>query len=243
MLTLEQEIFVKRIGKFALVAILVAFPVYVLFLQDMVQGMFSGEQQPAQRPVIVQERPQQETAQAEQSVQQPPPVQEQRREPVVRRPEPEPARVQPRTETATTQQRTTQQPARRQERAQTTEQARTTATAIPTILGDRALLFSSTMVTEEHLREYRIRNMGNADLQVKSVRISGADGESFALKSPSVFTVKPGEFTTVLIAFTPATSGAKRATLNIEHNDPREGAFVIELVGSAISNDRAENLR
>ncbi|HUH03722.1 MAG TPA: choice-of-anchor D domain-containing protein, partial [Kofleriaceae bacterium] len=69
-----------------------------------------------------------------------------------------------------------------------------------------------------------VSNFGTADLSISQVSIFGTGASSFAITSgqvpPPTFVVAPGAQTSWQLRCTPATVGAKSATLRIVSNDP-----------------------
>ncbi len=80
-----------------------------------------------------------------------------------------------------------------------------------------------------------LRNMGSADLSVSSLAISGVDSAEFSIIGGGPpFILNPDSSRVVEVGFSPATAGAKTATLNIASNDPDENPFAIPLAGNGL---------
>jgi hypothetical protein len=81
-----------------------------------------------------------------------------------------------------------------------------------------------------------IFNHGGQILYVVSMSITGPDASDFFVASvPDAFNVPPGpDGHTVTVGFHPASSGEKRATLNIFSNDPDADPYQIELIANAV---------
>lgn len=80
-----------------------------------------------------------------------------------------------------------------------------------------------------------VRNAGDDDLSGLAVSLSGADAEDFAVAASPAETLPPESNTTFTIRFTPATSGAKAALLQLSSNDADENPFDIGLSGRALA--------
>jgi hypothetical protein len=240
---LEREIKVKRIGIVVIIFILAAFPVYVLFLEGFIQSTFSGDGKSAvPTPQIVES----------------PIIEEQSTTPTqIATPEQAPIQTPPRTETLLP--RTEREPERQVTRQAQTPPARAQVSTprrqevqtpvetpiqrqpMPMISGERALFFTSTAINSENIKEYHLQNTGDGDLQIGTIRITGSDAGSFALGSSPTLRIPPGGSEILTIIFNPTETGAKRAILQIDHNDQRENTFTVELIGSAISENITQN--
>ncbi|MHC4248269.1 MAG: LamG-like jellyroll fold domain-containing protein, partial [Planctomycetota bacterium] len=79
-----------------------------------------------------------------------------------------------------------------------------------------------------------IRNASETDLNVFQVAISGPDADSFRIVSDSGETsLEAGRARDVRIAFVPAATGARSATVLVMSTDPDEGLVRIPLAGEA----------
>lgn len=67
--------------------------------------------------------------------------------------------------------------------------------------------------------------MSTDDLVVGTVTITGADADQFSIQNDYVSgqTLSPGDSATFEVVFSPTSTEAKSATLNIPSNDPDEG--------------------
>jgi endo-1,4-beta-D-glucanase Y len=87
---------------------------------------------------------------------------------------------------------------------------------------------SSTPVT------FTIENLGNANLTVGTITLSGTDAGSFSItQSSSTSVTGPTGTATFTVTFSPATVGAKTATISIANDDSDENPYVIILTGTA----------
>ncbi|MDY6969946.1 MAG: choice-of-anchor D domain-containing protein, partial [Spirochaetota bacterium] len=78
-----------------------------------------------------------------------------------------------------------------------------------------------------------ITNIGTANLEIGSITVDGDDSSEFTTQNDSCSgqTIEPSGSLTIEIIFTPASSGAKSAYLNIPSNDSYTGDLQIELNG------------
>lgn len=82
-------------------------------------------------------------------------------------------------------------------------------------------------------RSVTLRNTGNADLTIDSIRLSGTDANQFKItQQPTLpITLAAGSSTTVSIAFNPTTIGPMGALLQINTNDPDTPQATVNLRG------------
>lgn len=81
-------------------------------------------------------------------------------------------------------------------------------------------------------RVFTIRNTGTGTLSGLSAAFTGASAGSFSSSAFGATSLAPNATTTVTVSFTPSTSGAKSATLQIASNDADENPFDIQLTGT-----------
>ncbi|MBN1779736.1 choice-of-anchor D domain-containing protein [bacterium] len=81
---------------------------------------------------------------------------------------------------------------------------------------------------------FTIDNAGSADLTLTTpLTITGADAGQFSIEAqPAVSTVNAENSTTFTVRFTPASPGAKTATISIANNDSDENPYVLVLNGT-----------
>ena len=89
-------------------------------------------------------------------------------------------------------------------------------------------------------RTFTIRNVGGADLTGVGTTIGGTDAGEFSVISPPSTTISPGGISSFTIEWTPASAGAKTASLQVASNDSNENPFDIGLTGTG--NDPAPRL-
>jgi gliding motility-associated-like protein len=88
------------------------------------------------------------------------------------------------------------------------------------------LVFSSTLLDEEQVKDLVISNTGNATLNISDIQLTG----DFALDSQAPSSIAPGLDATISIRFTPTAAGERTGALTISNNsDVPE--FLINLSG------------
>jgi trimeric autotransporter adhesin len=84
-----------------------------------------------------------------------------------------------------------------------------------------------------------IQNRGTAALSLTGtplVAISGMNAADFAITQPGSATVAAGSTEQFTVAFTPAATGARTATLSIANNDSDENPYTLTLTGAATTS-------
>lgn len=84
---------------------------------------------------------------------------------------------------------------------------------------------------------FTVHNVGYADLVVGPIKITGKKADQFAIQNDNVTnkTIIPGGSATLQVVFTPTSTEAKSATLNIPSNDPDEATVLVSLSGSGVT--------
>ncbi len=84
---------------------------------------------------------------------------------------------------------------------------------------------------------FTVRNVGYADLVVGTISITGTNANQFAIQNDNVSNeaIIPGGSATLQVIFTPTSTGAKSATLNIPSNDPDEPTVLVSLSGTGVT--------
>ncbi len=84
-----------------------------------------------------------------------------------------------------------------------------------------------------------IRNLGDADLLLGTLSLTGVDTSEFSILAPdpSDSTVAPGDSTEAVVRFSPSSAGAKFATLVIPSDDPDEATVSVSLTGVGLVPD------
>jgi hypothetical protein len=100
----------------------------------------------------------------------------------------------------------------------------------------RRLIFSTAQAEARPTRVVRVRNIGNADLTVTEMSVSGTNDENFSIEDADAadgFTLNPGGHRDVPIDFTPNTTGYGRyaAQLTTVSDDPNAPEVVTQLKG------------
>ena len=86
-------------------------------------------------------------------------------------------------------------------------------------------------------RTFTISNIGDADLEIGTISITGTDASEFSIQNDNCSgqTIVPSDTCTVDVVFSPASEGAKSADLSIPSNDPDENPVNIALSGTGAS--------
>jgi cytochrome oxidase assembly protein ShyY1 len=93
--------------------------------------------------------------------------------------------------------------------------------------------FGGVNVGGNVVRTFTIQNTGTGSLAVSSINISGADAAQFAVGSLTPASPIPAAGSaTFTVTFTPASSGVKNATVNINSNDCDEALYDYAIKGS-----------
>ena len=92
-----------------------------------------------------------------------------------------------------------------------------------------------TVKTTSPSKEFKISNAGNANLDISSINLSGANSEEF-IQANNCSTVGIGGSCTVTVNFKPTSAGAKNAKLTISSNDPDKNIINILLSGTGIES-------
>jgi hypothetical protein len=82
-----------------------------------------------------------------------------------------------------------------------------------------------------HQRNFVLRNLGNANLTLGNLSLSGSS--AFSVSPLSVTTLLPGQQTILALQFAPATTGTYAATLSLQSNDMDEAIFTFDIQAEA----------
>ncbi len=84
---------------------------------------------------------------------------------------------------------------------------------------------------------FTVRNVGYADLAVGTIDIAGTNADQFTIQNDNISnkTIIPGGSATLQVVFSPTSTGAKSATLNIPSDDPAEATVLVSLSGSGVT--------
>jgi hypothetical protein len=108
------------------------------------------------------------------------------------------------------------------------------ATAAPPVLSvsPKSLNFGKiTVGTPSLTKKITIKNTGLSDLNITSITLGGTDSASFA-QTNSCSVLLKGSSCVVNATFTPASTGAKSATISIVSNAPKNGTITVKLAGT-----------
>ena len=88
-------------------------------------------------------------------------------------------------------------------------------------------------------RGFTVTNSGTANLTVGTIEITGSDAGQFAIQNnqASGRTLTPGQSASLEVVFTPASQGAKSASLRIPSNDPANSQLEVSLAGTGVLTD------
>lgn len=93
-------------------------------------------------------------------------------------------------------------------------------------------LFAAQFIGSSQSKSYRIRNLGNLDLNVSNVSIVGANSGDFTIIITPASTIAPETFTLLEIQFSPLTAGVRNAVVSIANNDSDENPYTFAIRGT-----------
>jgi hypothetical protein len=102
-----------------------------------------------------------------------------------------------------------------------------------------ALDFGNTLVGDTTNSFAIINNVGELELFINSIAISGANASEFFIIRMPNSTLQPGESDTLQLSFIPQSIGSKTAIVTINSNDPDENPVVLQLSGVGAAADIA----
>ncbi|WP_447951979.1 InlB B-repeat-containing protein [Chryseobacterium koreense] len=95
--------------------------------------------------------------------------------------------------------------------------------------------------TSSSAAAFTITNTGNLALDIsEAITLSGADAGQFSVTQPGVNNLAPNASTTFTATFSPATAGAKTATVNIPNNSATSN-YTFNLTGTGMLNTAPNN--
>lgn len=100
--------------------------------------------------------------------------------------------------------------------------------------GVSSINFPNIIETGSITRQFRIRNLGSADLTGLTASLDGAGASEFFLGNLSTTTLTTGQATVLDVTFNPGQLGNYTANLRITSNDADENPFDIEISGAAV---------
>jgi hypothetical protein len=93
--------------------------------------------------------------------------------------------------------------------------------------------YGAVSVGANAVRTFSIRNLGNADLQVNTTDLTGAQFSEFAVvQGGAPFTVAPGGIHNLDVRFSPTSVDSKTAILHVTSTDPDENPVDVALSGT-----------
>jgi hypothetical protein len=92
---------------------------------------------------------------------------------------------------------------------------------------------SSTAV----VRTFVLRNIGNANLNIGSITVSGSS--AFTVQPPASTTLLPGQTLNIVVQFMPVTPGMINATVTVLCNDADEGTYTFAVRGAFGADNQA----
>ncbi|MFB6228520.1 MAG: choice-of-anchor D domain-containing protein, partial [Halobacteriales archaeon] len=106
----------------------------------------------------------------------------------------------------------------------------------PEVVVDPANLdFGTEFVNSSTTETVTVTNNGSVPLNLTSIGISGQDANEFRVVGTGPTALAPGDSTTIDVAFEPATTGIKTATLEIPTNESASATSVVGLNGTAVA--------
>ncbi len=98
---------------------------------------------------------------------------------------------------------------------------------------DNATDFGIIAIGGELVRQFELGNIGGAPLNISSITVSGPGAADFTVSNPNAFTLAFGEKTSFAIQFKPTALGERKATINIQSNQPG-GSWTFAVAGQVI---------
>jgi len=90
--------------------------------------------------------------------------------------------------------------------------------------------FSTVALT----RTFTILNIGNQNLSVDTVTITGTDASDFSIINYPSSIILPGQSTTLSVRFLPSAIGTKNATITISNADFNESSYTFSIKGTGV---------
>jgi parallel beta-helix repeat protein len=91
--------------------------------------------------------------------------------------------------------------------------------------------FGTVEIDSISTKIFTISNVGDADLDIQSVSLTGPDSSQFLVTDTSPLIIGPGSSDSLTVTFAPLEEGLKSAQLRIESNDMDDGPLQIALSG------------
>lgn len=104
------------------------------------------------------------------------------------------------------------------------------------------LIFSSVKGTSSAPQNITLRNVGNAQLELYSVTVTGSAATAFELSVPALpLVIAPGESVEGSVVFTPQAAGVETAALQIESSAANNESLSIALYGLGSEGEQGSN--
>jgi len=96
---------------------------------------------------------------------------------------------------------------------------------------------SITVDSSSSPQTFTVRNVGYADLAAGTIGVTGTNADQFTIQNDAVSneTIIPGGSATLQVVFSPASTGAKSAALDIPSDDPDEATVLVSLSGTGVT--------
>lgn len=98
--------------------------------------------------------------------------------------------------------------------------------------GTDGTLFAAQFIGASQSKSYRIQNLGNVDLTISNVDITGANPEDFTITIIPNSPIRPGEFSLLEIEFSPLEVGPRNAIVSISNNDSAKNPYTFAIRGT-----------
>jgi Concanavalin A-like lectin/glucanases superfamily/IPT/TIG domain/Abnormal spindle-like microcephaly-assoc'd, ASPM-SPD-2-Hydin len=109
-----------------------------------------------------------------------------------------------------------------------------TETGVGAVTDGGSFAFGFNNVGTTLTKTFTLENSGSANLTLGTVTLTGMDSGQFSLTQPGTATLAPSASTTFTVTFSPTSTGAKSAVVNIASNDADENPFEINVSGGGV---------
>jgi len=94
-----------------------------------------------------------------------------------------------------------------------------------------------TVGSSSAAQTFTVSNVGTANLVIGTITITGTGADQFAKQNDNCSgqTIAPDSSATLQVVFSPTSTGAKSATLNIPSNDPDEATVTVPMSGNGVA--------
>ena len=103
--------------------------------------------------------------------------------------------------------------------------------------------FGNIAVGSTKIQAFTITNTGSVDLVIGNLSITGMNASEFSIQNDNCSgqTIAPSRTCTVDVKFSPTSTGAKSATLNIPSNDPDKNPLSVSLTNAEASSTNGKS--